>query len=155
MRMNIGQIDGEGYRRLLAWNDHLAAGPLDAGLRALVEARASQINGCAFCLAMHLDEARSAGVDGLKLDALAAWRDVESFDKRERAALELTEAMTRLADAGGVSDEVWSAARSCFDDEELACLVEVVALINTFNRLNVTTQRSAEDYLTYTRRRRA
>jgi alkylhydroperoxidase family enzyme len=102
---------------------------------------------------MHLDEARSAGVDGLKLDALAAWRDVESFDERERAALGITEAMTRLADGAGVPDEVWSAARDCFDDEELACLLEVVALINTFNRLNVTSQRSAEDYLTYARRR--
>ena len=153
MRFDTAHVDGTGYRLLVAWNQHLAEGPLDAGLRALVEARASQINGCAFCLAMHLDEARSAGVEGVKLDALAAWRDVHAFDDRERAALALTEAMTRLADGTGVADEVWSAARDCFDDEELACLLEVVAVINAFNRLNITTQRSAEDYLEYARRR--
>jgi AhpD family alkylhydroperoxidase len=155
MRLNTYRIDPDGYKRLLAWNEHLAAGPIDGALRALVEARASQINGCAFCLAMHLDQARNAGVDTIKLDALAAWRDVASFDDRERAALALTEAMTRLADGHGVDDDVWDAAREQFDDDALATLVEVVALINAFNRLNVTTGRSAEDYLAYARRSRA
>jgi AhpD family alkylhydroperoxidase len=155
MRFDTANIDGEGYRRLIAWNGHLAEGPLDARLRALVEARASQINGCAFCLAMHLDEARSAGVEGLKLDALAAWRDVDAFDARERAALALTEAMTRLADGTGVDDDVWSAARDVFDDQELACLLEVVAVINAFNRLNIAARRSAEDYLEVARSRHA
>jgi AhpD family alkylhydroperoxidase len=147
MRFNTYRTDSEGYQRLLAWNDHLASGPIDPALRALVEARASQINGCAFCLAMHLDEARQAGVDALKLDALAAWHDVKSFDARERAALGLTEAMTRLADRGSVDDAVWTAARENFDDESLAALLQIVALINAFNRINVTTGRSAEDYV--------
>lgn len=153
MRLNTYAIDPDGYKRLLAWNEHLSAGPVEPALRALVEARASQLNGCAFCLAMHLDEARKSGVEQLKLDALAAWRDVASFDKRERAALELTEAVTRLADRGGVSDAVWNAAREQFDDTTLAALLQVIALINAFNRLNVTTERSAEDYLAYKRRR--
>ena len=104
MRLNTYGTDPTGYERLLAWNEHLAAGPLHAGLRAIVEARASQINGCAFCLAMHLDEARAAGVDQVKLDTLAAWRDVTAFDPSERAALALTEAMTRVADGGRVDD---------------------------------------------------
>lgn len=155
MRLNTYRIDPDGYQHLLAWNDHLASGPLEATLRALVEARASQINGCAFCLAMHSDEAREAGVDQFKLDALAAWRDVAAFDARERAALALTEAMTRLADGPGVGDAVWDAAREQFDDAALAALVETVALINAFNRLNVTTERSAEDYLAFKSRRRA
>src|SRR5436305_8003522 len=116
MRLNAYRADAEGYQRLLAWNTHLTRGPLDASLRAIVEARASQINGCAFCLAMHLDEAREAGVDQIKLDALAAWRDVASFDARERAALALTEAMTRLAERGGVEAEVWAAARDQVED---------------------------------------
>jgi AhpD family alkylhydroperoxidase len=149
MRLNTYAIDPEGYQRLIAWSDHLAGGPLDPGLRGLVEARASQINGCAFCLAMHLDEAREAGVDALKLDALAAWRDVAAFDDRERAALALTEAMTRLADRAVVDDDVWDAARAQFDDASLTALIELVSLINAFNRLNVTTGRSAEDYLAY------
>ena len=151
--MNTYRTDPDGYRRLLAWNDHLAAGPIEPGLRALVEARASQINGCAFCLAMHLDEGRQAGVDQLKLDALAAWRDVESFDDRERAALSLTESMTRMADGSGIPDDVWQAAAGQFDEPALAALVQIVALINAFNRINVTTGRSAEAYLEFARRR--
>jgi AhpD family alkylhydroperoxidase len=147
------RVDPEGYQRLLAWNDHLSDGTVDASLRALVEARASQINGCAFCLAMHLDEARAAGVDQLKLDALAAWRDVRSFDARERAALALTEAVTRLADDGRIDDAVWNAAREQFDDTALTTLVQVIALINAFNRINVTMERSAEDYAAYKRSR--
>jgi AhpD family alkylhydroperoxidase len=153
MRLNAYRTDPDGYRRLLAWNDHLATGPIEPGLRALVEARASQINGCAFCLAMHLDEGRQAGVDQLKLDALAAWRDVESFDDRERAALSLTESMTRMADGSGIPDDVWQAATGQFDEPALAALVQIVALINAFNRINVTTGRSAEAYLEFARRR--
>ena len=155
MRLNTYGADPTGYQRLLAWNEHLASGPLDAGLRAIVEARASQINGCAFCLAMHSDDARNAGVEQLKLDALAAWHDVNAFDQRERAALALTEAMTRLADGGRVDDTTWAAAREHFDDESLASLVEVIALINAFNRINVATERTAEDYVAYARRLRA
>ena len=153
MRLNTYGADPAGYERLLAWNEHLASGPLDAGLRAIVEARASQINGCAFCLAMHVDEARTAGVDQMKLDALAAWREVIAFDPQERAALALTEAMTRIADGGRVDDATWAEAREHFDDVSLAHLVELIALINAFNRLNVATERTAEDYLAYVKRR--
>lgn len=154
MRLNTHSTDPEGYTRLLAWNEHLAGGPLDRGLRAIVEARASQINGCAFCLAMHLDEARQAGIAQTTLDTLAAWRDVGAFTEQERAALALTEAITRIADGGRVTDDVWDAARKEFDDASLSCLVEVIALINAFNRLNVATEVSAEDYAAYSRRRR-
>jgi AhpD family alkylhydroperoxidase len=155
MRLNVFRTDRNGYERLLAWNEHLAAGPVEPGLRALVEIRASQINGCAFCLTMHLDEARRAGVDAVKLDAVAAWRDVGAFDDRERAALALTEAMTRLADHAHVDDAVWDAAREQFDDAALANLVQIVALINSFNRINVTIGRSAEDYLAFAHRSHA
>ncbi len=153
MRLNTYGADPTGYERLLAWSDHLASGPVDPGLRALVETRASQINGCAFCLAMHLDEGRQAGVPALKLDTVAAWRDVDAFDERERAALALTEEMTRLADGGHVSDATWASAREQFDDATLASLVQLVALINAFNRINVTTGRTAEDYEAFARKK--
>jgi AhpD family alkylhydroperoxidase len=155
MRLQTNQIDPAGFQRLVAWNAHLASGPLEPGLRALVEARASQINGCAFCVVMHLDEAREAGVEQIKVDGLAAWRDVRAFDVRERAALALTEAVTRLADSSGVSDGIWEAAKEQFDDAELTSLVQVIAVINAFNRINVTTERAAEDYAAYKRQRRA
>ena len=99
-------------------------------------------------------EAREAGIEQFKLDALAAWHDVTSFDAcAERAALALTEAMTRLADHGGVDDGVWESAREQFDDADLTTLLQVIALINAFNRINVTTERSAEDYVEYKQRR--
>lgn len=149
MRVNTYAVDGTGYKRLLAWNQHLAGGPVEPSLRALIETRVSQINGCSFCLAMHTDEGRRAGVPQAKLDTVAAWRDDASFTDRERAALELAEAMTRIADGGRVPDDVWERADEAFDEAELAALVQVVALINAFNRINVTTERTAQDYERY------
>ncbi len=151
MRLDTYSTDPSGAKQLIGWSTHLARG-LDPALRALVEARASQINGCAFCLAMHHDEARQAGVAQEKLDTLAGWRDDPAYDERERAALGLTEAMTRLADSGGVPEDVWARARAALDDRELATLVQVVAAINAFNRINVTTGRSAADYQQYRRK---
>lgn len=153
MRMNPYRTDAEGYKRLLAWNEHLVTSALEPALRTLIETRVSQINGCTFCLAMHTDEARQAGVPQAKLDVVAAWRDAGSFSKEERAALGLAEAMTRLADGGRVSDDTWSSAQKCFDDDTLAALVQVVALINAFNRINVASERTAEDYYRFARSR--
>ncbi len=149
MRLNVPSTDATGYKRLLAWNTHLEHSPLSAALRAVVDVRASQVNGCAFCLAMHCDDARRAGVPQAKLDTLAAWRDDPSFTEEEAAALELTEAMTRLADGGRVDDATWERARKQFDDDALAALVQVIALINAFNRMNVATERSAAAYAEY------
>lgn len=153
MRLNTYRTDAEGYKRLLAWNEHLVASALSPAIRALIETRVSQINGCTFCLAMHTDEARQAGVPQDKLDVVAAWRDAGSFSEEERAALGLAEAMTRLADDGRITDETWSLARQCFDDDALAALIQVVALINAFNRINVVGERTAEDYYRFARTR--
>jgi AhpD family alkylhydroperoxidase len=152
VRLDCYAVDATGLQRLVAWNAHLRRGTLAPTIRLLVEARVSQINGCTFCLAMHTDEARHAAVPQTKLDTLAAWRDDESFTEQEAAAFELAEAMTRLADMSGVPDSVWSRARASFDDAELAALVQVVALINAFNRINVSTRRTAQDYQTYKQR---
>lgn len=146
MRLNTYRTDAEGYKHLLAWNEHLVNSSLSPALRSLIETRVSQINGCTFCLAMHTDDARRAGVPQSELDVVAAWRDAASFTEEERAALGLAEAMTRVADGGRVPDDIWSSAQKCFDDDTLAALVQVVALINAFNRINVATERTAEDY---------
>ena len=153
MRFDVPGADSAGYKRLLAWNTHLDRSPLSASIRALVETRVSQINGCAFCLAMHTDEARHAGVSQAKLDTLAAWRDDPAFTEDEAAALELAEATTRIADGGGVPDDTWDRARKQFDDATLAALIEVVAIINAFNRINVATERSAAAYAEFAARR--
>lgn len=149
MRLNTYDIDPSGHKRLIGWAQYLDQGVLEKELRALVETRVSQINGCAFCLAMHTDEGRRAGLTQAKLDTVAAWRDDPSFTERERAALDLAEVMTRIADGGRVSDAVWDRAASIFDGSELASLVQVIAIINAFNRINVATERGSNFYSEY------
>ena len=123
----------------------------DSGLptatRELVKIRASQINGCGVCTDMHTKDATHAGETAVRLNLVAAWREAKVFTDAERAALELTEQGTRIADAaGGVSDEVWANAAKHHDDDQLAALVSLIALINAYNRMNVIVQQPAGDY---------
>jgi AhpD family alkylhydroperoxidase len=120
---------------------------LPAATQELVKIRASQINGCAGCLDMHTKDAEHAGESPVRLNLVAAWREATVFTEAERAALELTEQGTRIADAaGGVTDEAWTNAAKHYDEEQLAALVALIALINTYNRLNVITRQPAGDY---------
>ncbi|MGH3445666.1 MAG: carboxymuconolactone decarboxylase family protein [Nocardioidaceae bacterium] len=121
--------------------------PLPAATLALVEIRASQINGCAVCVDMHTKDAEHAGETSVRLNLVATWREATVFTEAERAALELAEQGTRLADAaGGVTDEVWDNAAEHYDDDQLAALVCAIAVINTWNRLNAITRQPAGDY---------
>jgi AhpD family alkylhydroperoxidase len=121
--------------------------PLPAATQALVEIRASQINGCAVCIDMHTKDAEQAGETSLRLNLVAAWREATVFTEAERAALELTEQGTRIADAaGGVTDEAWANAAKHYDDDQLVALVTVIALINAYNRMNVIIRQPAGDY---------
>lgn len=125
----------------------LSESSLPVATQELVKLRASQINGCGFCADMHYKDAVHAGEDPLRLNLVAAWREAKCFTEAERAALELTEQGTRIADAaGGVTDEVWANAAKHYDEEQLAALVCAIALINTYNRMNVITQQPAGDY---------
>jgi AhpD family alkylhydroperoxidase len=113
----------------------------------LVKIRASQINGCAACTDMHTKDAAHAGETSVRLNLVAAWREAKVFTEAERAALELTEQGTRIADAaGGVTDDAWANAAKHHDDDQLAALVCLIALINAYNRVNVITQQPAGDY---------
>ncbi len=113
----------------------------------LVALRASQINGCGFCTDMHTKDAAAAGETQQRLHLVAAWREATVFTEAERAALELAEQGTRIADAaGGVSDEVWANAAKHYDEDQLAALVCLIAFMNTVNRLNVIVQMPAGDY---------
>jgi len=123
----------------------------DSGLPAvtqeLVKIRASQINGCGFCTDMHTKEATAAGETQTRLNLVAAWREAKVFTEAERAALELAEQGTRIADAaGGVTDEAWANAAKHHDEDQLAALVFLISLINAFNRANVIVQQPAGDY---------
>jgi AhpD family alkylhydroperoxidase len=108
---------------------------LDHGLIELVKLRASQINGCAFCIAWHIAAAQKLGVSSDKLHLVVAWREAPQFDGLERAALGWTEAVTKLSD--GVSDEVHAAALSAFSESNLAYLTSTILAINAWNRLGV------------------
>jgi len=120
---------------------------LPAATQELVKIRASQINGCGFCTDMHTKDAAHAGETPTRLNLVAAWREATVFTDAERAALELAEQGTRIADAaGGVTDEAWANAAKHHDDDQLAALVSLIALINTFNRMNVIVQQPAGDY---------
>jgi AhpD family alkylhydroperoxidase len=107
----------------------------------LVHLRASQINGCSVCVDMHPRIARQAGETDERLFALAAWRDTPYFDDAERAALALTETLTRLSDRpDAVPDEIWNEAARHYDEPALAALIIAIANINVWNRLNVATR---------------
>ena len=111
---------------------------LPKATQELVNLRASQINGCGWCVDIHTKEAAAAGETAVRLHLVAAWRHATVFTEAERAALALTEEGTRLADSGaGVSDETWAQVREHYDDDQIAGLVSLVALINATNRLSV------------------
>ena len=113
----------------------------------LVSLRASQINGCGFCLDMHTKEAAAAGETPVRLHLVAAWREAAVFTDAERAALALTEEGTRLADTHhGVADETWAQVRKHYDDDQIAALVYLVAMINAANRLLVITRTKGGSY---------
>ncbi|MGW0082401.1 carboxymuconolactone decarboxylase family protein [Streptomyces sp. NPDC003393] len=125
----------------------LSDSTLPHATQELVKIRASQINGCGFCTDMHTKDALHAGEDAQRLLLVAAWREATVFTDAERAALELVEQGTRIADAaGGVSDEVWENAAKHYDEDQLAALVSLIALINAYNRVNVIVQQPAGDY---------
>ncbi len=120
---------------------------LPAATQELVKIRAGQINGCAACTDMHTKDADHAGESSVRLNLVAVWREAKIFTEAERAALELTEQGTRIADAAdGVTDEAWANAAKHCDDDQLAALVSLIALINTYNRINVITRQPAGDY---------
>ncbi len=113
-------------------------------LLELVHLRASQINGCSACVDMHPKLAKKAGETDERLFAVAAWRDTPYFSDAERAALALTEALTRISDrADPVTDAIWNEADKQFDEAELAALILAIANINVWNRLNIAVRQPA------------
>ncbi|KPC92056.1 MULTISPECIES: carboxymuconolactone decarboxylase family protein [Streptomyces] len=136
-RMDIWQTAPALMKGMYAFQQAASAAGLDPVVGELVKIRASQINRCAYCLDMHLADARKAGISRLRLDMIAAWEEAgDLFDERERAALALTEAVTELTD-GFVPDEVYRRAAEQFEEPELAALLGQIVAINAWNRFNV------------------
>jgi AhpD family alkylhydroperoxidase len=148
-RMNSPvMIIPEAMKALHDLSSAVTKGGVPKSTLGLVELRASQINGCGVCLDMHARQMRQAGETDERLFAVAAWRDTPYFNDAERAALALTEAVTRLSDrAEAVPDEIWSEAAMHYDERALAGLLLAIATINVWNRLNVSTRQIAGEWL--------
>jgi AhpD family alkylhydroperoxidase len=123
------------YKHMISLDNAVAEfGSLDPQLRELIKIRASQLNGCAYCLKMHTDDARALGVDDARMHVLAGWREAPKiFDERERAALDLTEAVTLMREPA----ESYARARELFGDEDAEALLWHVVAINAWNRFAV------------------
>ncbi|TDB83127.1 carboxymuconolactone decarboxylase family protein [Actinomadura sp. KC216] len=121
--------------------------PLPRSTQELVSLRTSQINGCGFCVDVHTKEAAAGGEIAVRLNLVAAWRESAVFTEAERAALALAEEGTRLADAHhGVSDETWAEVCKHYDDDQVAALVSLIALVNAANRTGVITRMKGGAY---------
>jgi AhpD family alkylhydroperoxidase len=136
-RLNASQFSPEPQSAMFALGKYLANCGLEMSLQELVKIRASQINGCAYCLDMHTLDARAAGETEQRIYTLNAWRETPFFSARERAALAWTEAVTRISE-GGVSDALYQEAREQFSEKELVDLTWAVAVINAWNRMAIT-----------------
>src|SRR5688572_27406140 len=132
-------------RAMLGMSMASEASGLEKSLRELVKIRASQMNGCAYCLDMHTKDARLAGETEQRIYALTAWRETPFFSERERAALEWTEALTRVGDTH-VPDAVFDLARQHFSESELVALTFAVVVINGWNRIAVSFRAPAGTY---------
>ncbi|WP_417769186.1 carboxymuconolactone decarboxylase family protein [Stappia sp.] len=135
-RLNISKLAPDLYRAIRALDGAIRDCGLDTHLLHLVKLRASQVNGCAFCVDMHVKEALDSGFTHQKLHLVAAWRESAYFTERERAALEWTESVTLLADSG-IPDAAYDIARAAFTDTEIAQLTVAIGTINLLNRLAV------------------
>jgi AhpD family alkylhydroperoxidase len=135
-RMDYMKTAPDGYKAMSALESYVRQCGLEHSLLELVKTRASQINGCAFCLDMHTKDARAAGETEQRLYTLSAWRETPFFSDRERAALAWTEAVTRVADTH-VPDDVFELVSKHFSEKELADLTLAIVTINGWNRLAI------------------
>ncbi|MBY2913231.1 carboxymuconolactone decarboxylase family protein [Rhizobium leguminosarum] len=135
-RLNYAQQSPELFKKLMEFSMALKSSVIDEKLQALVEVRASQINGCGFCLDMHVKQAKILGETELRLYHVAIWRESNLFIPRERAALAWTEALTKLPE-GGIPDEIYERVRGQLSEKEISDLTFVVMAINAWNRVNV------------------
>ena len=145
-RFDVTRYLGSGlFRAMLALGREVETAGIDKTLYELVKIRASQINGCAYCIDMHTKDARAMGESEQRIYALNAWREAPFFSARERAALEWTEAVTRVGDTH-VPDEVYAIAREQFDESQLVTLTFAVIVINSWNRLAIASRAPAGTY---------
>ncbi len=139
-RIDLSEVDPKAYEAMIGLEKYIAQSGLDKTLYELIKTRASQINGCAFCVNMHTRDAMAIGETSQRLFLLDAWRETELYTEKERAALALTEAMTLITN-GHVPDAIYKIAASHLTQKELAAVIMAVVAINGWNRIAITTRK--------------
>ena len=142
-RFNLSESDPKANQAMLSLEKYIASSGLDKNLYELIKTRASQINGCAYCINMHTRDALKMGETAQRLFLLDAWWETELYSQKERAVLALTEAMTQIA-LGPVSDEIYEAAREHLDEKEFAAVMMAIVTINAWNRIAITSQKALD-----------
>ncbi len=138
-RINISEIEPQAYKAMFALENYLATSKLSKIQKELIKIRTSQINGCAFCLDTHTKDALKYGETTHRIFLLNAWRETDLFTAEEKVILALTEEIT-LIHNHGVSDETYQKATAFFDKNEIAQIIMAITIINTWNRIAISTQ---------------
>lgn len=138
-RLNVSQITPDLYAAVLALDTKVKQSGIDLHLLHLIKLRASQINGCAYCVDMHVKESLADGIPAQKLHLVSVWRESPLFDERERAVLEWTESLTLIAQTGA-PDSAYDAVRAHFTEEQIAQLIVAIGTINIWNRIAVSSR---------------
>jgi AhpD family alkylhydroperoxidase len=142
-RINIKELEPNSYKGMLGMEQYMRNTQIDPKLRELIKIRSSQINGCAYCLDMHTQEALKIGESQRRIFALSAWKESPLFTEEERAVLQLTEEVT-LISKDGVRDETYSAVLKLFGENVLAQIIMQIIVINSWNRIAVSTRQIFE-----------
>jgi AhpD family alkylhydroperoxidase len=150
-RLNIAAVSPAAYRGMLGPERFIHESSIEPKLAHMLKMRASQINGCAYCLEMHSKDAGAEGETEQRLYGLDAWREAPYYTERERAALEWTEALTKITE-GHVPDEVYERARKQFSEKELVELMMIAVAINGWNRISIGFRTEAGTYQPQTRK---
>ncbi|WP_248925249.1 carboxymuconolactone decarboxylase family protein [Paenibacillus hamazuiensis] len=138
VRVKHREVYPEAYRTMLRFEELMASSGLDKTIYELIKIRASQINGCAFCLDMHMNDLRKMGESERRMQLIGVWRETPFFTDKEKAALELTEYVTKISEHG-VPDELYNRIRTFFDEREYVVLLMAIITINSWNRLMIST----------------
>lgn len=138
-RINIKQLEPNAYKAMMALENYCASCSLDPILKELIKMRASQINGCAYCLEMHTEDALAVGESTRRIFALSVWRESHLFSETERILLQLTEEITKISEQG-VTDDTYTKAIRIFGEQVTAQIIMLIITINSWNRIAVSTQ---------------
>ncbi|MDM1049749.1 carboxymuconolactone decarboxylase family protein [Sphingobacterium hotanense] len=142
-RMNIAELEPNGYKRVLTLENYIQASDLDKTHLELIKIRASQINGCAFCINMHTKDAMAQGETAQRIFLLNAWRETNIFTPEERTILAMTEEVTKIHEAG-LTEDTYQAAKTLFNENYIAQIILAIATINVWNRIAITSHTQPE-----------